>query len=228
MVKTMYLLAGSDQESRADFAERIRQLLLAIVENPQLVALKYTITDIAPPMISVIPFSKSLLASISLYQEEYKLTESLSQASGFRGCYQVDEIFPIAYERDWPDGQATPGVNLVTLFKKRGDIDRNTFIDRWHNGHTPLSLKIHPMWNYSRNVVEKETTDRSSPFDGIVEEHFRTRSDLLNPFRFFGNLIDIVPNMLKVYTDVKGFLDYPSIETYLASEYHLMSPKGKH
>ncbi len=223
----MYLIRGTEVEGRSEFAERIRQLLLTIVENPQLVALKYTITDITPPLISVIPFSKSLLASISVYQGMPQLIEDLTQASGFRGCYEVDEVFPIAYERDWPDGQATPGVDLVTLFKKRGDIDRSTFIDRWHNGHTPLSLKIHPMWNYSRNVVEKEAVDHSEPFDGIVEEHFRTRSDLLNPFRFFGNLIDILPNMWKVYTDVKGFLDYPSIETYLASEYHLLSPNAK-
>jgi hypothetical protein len=71
-------------------------------------------------------------------------------------------------------------------------------------------------------VIEKLTRS-SSGWDGIVEEHFRTKADLLNPFKFFGNPLTIVPNMLEVYRDTRSFLDYGTIETYLATEYHIVS-----
>jgi hypothetical protein len=51
-----------------------------------------------------------------------------------------------------------------------------------------------------------------------VEEQMRTREELLNPFRFFGNAFIIVPRMMMVYLDTKSFLDYRNIETYLAEE----------
>jgi len=56
-----------------------------------------------------------------------------------------------------------------------------------------------------------------------VEEQTRTRSELLNPFKFFGNALEITGNMISVYNDTKSFLDYKRIETYLAMEYHIVS-----
>ena len=46
----------------------------------------------------------------------------------------------------------------------------------------------------------------------------RTDADLLNPFRFFGNPLVIIPRMIAVYRDTKSFLDYRGIETYFARE----------
>jgi hypothetical protein len=97
------------------------------------------------------------------------------------------------------------------------------FIHRWHNGHTPLSLKIHPLWNYNRNVVLEKLTNDSKEWDGIVEEHFKIKSDLLNPLKFFGNPIIMVYNMLRVYFDTKSFLDYKTIEPYFATEIWIKS-----
>jgi hypothetical protein len=135
----------------------------------------------------------------------------------------VEEALPVAYEKTWPDGEVTPGVCLLTLFRKKKSIDHGTFIDRWHNSHTPLSLKLHPLWNYSRNVVRTAVKSDSQYWDGIVEEQVRTRADLLNPFRFFGNPLMIIPNMIRVYVDTKSFLDYATIEPYLVMEYHISS-----
>ena len=47
----------------------------------------------------------------------------------------------------------------------------------------------------------------------------KTRSELLNPFKFFGNPLVIIPRMIYVYTDTKLFLDYGTIEPYLVAEY---------
>ena len=69
--------------------------------------------------------------------------------------------------------------------------------------------------------MEEKLSNDSAQWDGIVEEHMRTRSELLNPFKFFGNPIVVIPRMIQVYTDTKSFLDYKSIEPYLVTEYHV-------
>ena len=65
--------------------------------------------------------------------------------------------------------------------------------------------------------------DQSVWYDGVVEEQTQSKSDLLNPFVFFGNPLEIIGNMIAVYKDVRSFLDYGRIETYLTMEYHLKS-----
>ena len=66
-------------------------------------------------------------------------------------------------------------------------------------------------------------TEGAEPSDGIVLEACRTRNDLLNPTRFFGGALKMVPNMVRVANDIKGFLDMKKTETFYATEYHLRS-----
>jgi hypothetical protein len=79
------------------------------------------------------------------------------------------------------------------------------------------------LWNYNRNVVDQKASWNKESWDGIVEEHFRTNSDLLNPIKFFGKPYRIIQNMVKVYSDTKSFIDYKTIEPYLAMEYYVKS-----
>jgi len=67
--------------------------------------------------------------------------------------------------------------------------------------------------------VDGRITPQSALFDGIVEEQVRKTSDLLNPFKFFGHPLVIVPRMINVYRDTKSFIDYPTMETFLTEEY---------
>jgi len=223
MEKHMLLLRGLEGEPRSDFAQRILELARELAAHPEINAAKVVLTEPEIPRFSVIPFQKKQVAALSLYGEEMDGLNSWASAEGYSGHYRVKEAFPVAYQKNWPDGQVTPGICLLTLFRKKPDIDRATFLDRWHNGHTPLSLRLHPLWHYSRNVVEEKRNPESEPWDGIVDEHFRDRRALLNVYRFFGNSPLFPWHMWEVYKDVKGFLDYPSTETYLAQEYVLKS-----
>jgi hypothetical protein len=227
MEKIIYLIKGLSTESHSQFKNRIFTKVNELILDECPVSVKIVITETLPPKLSIIPFKKKKVASVSVYRETNKLSETLSGMEGFSGAYRVTEALPVAYNKYWEDGEATPGVCLLTLFKQKKGITYEKFIDRWHNSHTPLSLRLHPLWNYSRNVVDEKLTKDSSIWDGIVEEHFRHRSDLLNPFKFFGNLFTIIPNMLKVYTDTNSFLEYKTIETYLAMEYHLITKPNK-
>ena len=223
MHKEIYLIKGLPGEDYVAFNARIAGLVEFVTETIQPKGISYTITEKAPPSVSIIPFSRSKLASISIHQENTLPVNSFIDADGFYGGYRVTEALPVAYRKDWSDGDPTPGACLLTLFSKKKNIDHPTFIDRWHNSHTPLSLRYHPLWNYNRNVVNKNLTTNDAPFDGIVEEQVRETRDLLNPFRFFGNPLVIIPRMIHVYLDTKSFIDYPTMETFLAKAYVVKS-----
>ncbi len=222
MKKEIYLIRGSNDESYEKFSQRMLDLGKNAVANPKTSQVKVTHTLEKPPGLSIIPFSKKKIAAISItYQSD---VDNLNlKTNDTMGVYDVDEAIPIGYEKTWDDGSQTPGICLLTIFKQRKDIPYEKFLDRWHNSHTPLSLKIHPLWNYNRNVARaKENTD-SEDWDGIVEEQFRTKSELLNPIKFFGNPLIMPYRMWQVYSDTKSFLDYGTIETYFTSEYILKS-----
>ncbi len=219
-MKAILIAEGKKEDSYQEFKKRILSEAGNLTEICDQV--KVVITDQPPPRFSIIPFRKSKIASISIYSTE-KIPIEVLELSHLIGGYKVEEALPVAYQKSWQDGEPTPGKNLLTLFRKKDGLDYDDFIHRWHNGHTPLSLKIHPLWNYNRNVVRSSLLDVSKWYDGIVEEQVKEDSELFNPFRFFGSPTVIIQNMLKVYFDVKGFIAYDSIETYLANEYWIKS-----
>jgi hypothetical protein len=221
ITKQIYLVRGTEDESYKAFTERVHWEADVLDKDKNISHLSYTLTEEAPPLVSIIPFKKKKIASITVKKTDEKPVESLLNMIGFEGAYAVTEALPVAYEKTWADGEKTPGACLLTLFKQKKNIDYKTFLHRWHNSHTPLSLKYHPLWHYNRNVVEEKLSDNSTAWDGIVEEHMRTRSELMNPFKFFGNPLVIIPRMINVYTDTKSFLDYGTIEPYLVAEYRV-------
>ncbi|MBW2191509.1 MAG: hypothetical protein JRG93_18370, partial [Deltaproteobacteria bacterium] len=150
-------------------------------------------------------------------------SEALQNAASSVSGYEVEEAYPVPYDKAWSDGEPTPSPILLTMLRKKTGISDGEFIERWHNGHTPLSLVVHPLWYYQRNVIREPVTEGAEPSDGIVLEACRTRNDLLNPTRFFGGALKMVPNMVRVANDIKGFLDMKKTETFYATEYHLRS-----
>lgn len=221
--KQIYLIRGSEDESYKAFKDRIHWEADLLTNKKNVANVSYTLTEQEPPSLSIIPFKKKKIAAISVWKNDTALITSIQKLNCFEGAYQVTEVLPVEYEKNWEDGDKTPGVCLLTLFKKKKKIDYTTFIDRWHNSHTPLSLKYHPLWHYNRNVVNDKLMESSNNWDGIVEEHMKTRKELMNPFKFFGPLHLILQRMIHVYTDTNSFLDYGSIEPYFVSEYWLKS-----
>jgi hypothetical protein len=193
-------------------------------------ALKLTFTAALPPRLAVIPFRRGALALISAVprpddDDPEEWARSIGELLGPARVdgYRVVESTPRAYARGWPDGTRTPGAGLLTLFNRRRGQPDAQFFRAWHGVHTPLSLRLHPLWNYVRNVVAEPATAGTPRLDAIVEEHFRTREDLLNPVRFFGGPLAMVPNMARVALDIRNFIDLPSMETWLVDELHVRS-----
>ncbi|MFO8130125.1 MAG: hypothetical protein R6T99_09530 [Bacteroidales bacterium] len=221
MYKQMYLFRGAPSMSRSSFKEQIWEITEKAACDASPCALSFTVTETNPPGISVIPFGKQNMACVSVYRKTNTPLDPLIHSLECTEAFAVKEARPVDHQRKWNSGEATPGSCLLTLFRKKRSIDYPVFIKRWHEGHTPLTLRVHPIWHYSRNVVTKKLKSGTKWYDGIVEEHTRKPSDLLNPARFFGNPLTMLYHMLEVFVDVKSFIDYGSIETYLTKEYHI-------
>jgi len=222
--KWMYVLRA-EGETHAEWSERMKGLGREALElGPS--KLQLTVTEALPPKLNLFPFKSEPIAIFNVYAEgddPSRFTELLQGAAESVSGYAVEEAYPVAYHKAWRDGEPTPSPILLTMLRKKASVTTDEFIDRWHNGHTPLSLEIHPLWYYQRNVIIEPITEGADPSDGIVLEACRTRSELLNPTRFFGGPLKMVPNMLRVAMDINGFLDMKKTETFYATEYHLRS-----
>jgi hypothetical protein len=222
MVKLQYLLRAPAAEPVAAFRSQ------ALAVGARLLAsgparLKLTFTAEEPPRVSVMPFRRDRVALVSLWDEAMPDAAAASwnallQAEGAAAGYRVEESVPRAYRRDWPEGHDTPGGSMLTLLHRRPGLTDAEFLRRWHDGHSPLALEVHPLWNYVRNVVAAPVLPGSPTLCGIVEEQFRTRSELLDPVKFFGGWLRMFPGMLRVFADVRGFLDLAALENYLVTE----------
>jgi hypothetical protein len=221
----MYVLRGTG-ESHDTWARRMRDEVGRELLGLGPSKLQLTVTDAPPPKLSLFPFKNQQIAIFNIYDEAAdpsRFTRALENAASMVSGYAVDEAYPVAYERDWADGEPTPSPILLTMLHKKSGVSRDDYIRRWHEGHTPLSLQIHPLWYYQRNVVREPVTQGAEDSDGIVLEACRGRRDLLNPARFFGGAVQMLPNMLRVAKDISGFLDMKKTETFYATEYHLRS-----
>ena len=223
--KWMYVLRGNGESHQA-WGDRMRNEVSRQLLDLGPSKLQLTVTEAPPPKLTLFPFKPQPIAIFNVYDEAEdpsRFSEVLQNAASSVSGYEVEESYPVAYDKAWSDGEPTPSPILLTMLRKKAGISRDEFIRRWCDGHTPLSLEIHPLWYYQRNVIREPVTTGADPSDGIVLEACRTRSDFLNPARFFGGPLKMLPNMLRVAKDVGGFLDMKKTETFYATEYHLRS-----
>ena len=223
MLKTIYIVKELPDEDYKQFEKRMFTLAGRITSLLKPDTLKLNLTLEPPPVLSVIPFSRHKVAAFSVTGINSEQYNSIADTGGYTGTYRVEEAVPVSYVKEWADGTPTPGVCMLTLFRRKPGLDDESFLRRWHDGHTPISLRLHPLWNYNRNVVTGIPDEGSIPYEGIVEEQFRLKAELLNPFRFFGPPLKTPLHMFQVLKDSRSFIDMRSIEIYLTTEFHLKS-----
>ena len=201
-----------------------RSTITPTLQTLQPAGLKFSLST-GRPRWSYLPLQRQSLLMISLWLDgegqESTIRACLPDRPGPAMIHAVQESVPVAYTRTWPDGEASPGITLLTIMRRNPSLNPAQFLEEWHGHHTPMAMAIHPLWNYIRNVPDG--TGGDGP-DGIVEEHFRQRADPLNPARMFGGLLAMLPNMLRVGRHVSHFLDLRRCENYLLREYWIQSP----
>ncbi|MFO0685812.1 MAG: EthD domain-containing protein [Sandaracinus sp.] len=175
-------------------------------------------THVPPPALSLVPFRRSPMALVSMRGDETALAEAgrrLGTLPGRVEGYAVEESVPIACARP-------PRATLVTLFRRAPRVSTELFLRRWHGEHTPMTLEIHPVVGYVRNVVRAPLAPDAPPWDGIVTEDFAELADLTT-LRLFGRGPRALVNVLRIARHVPTFLDLSTIETYL-TEAHAPPP----
>jgi hypothetical protein len=226
-MKRIYLIWSPEKLDRAAFNSAVLGELA-----PRLLSLdptkpKISLTEPKPPRLTVLPLKRTGLALLSVWDELERPAEQwrdeIASLGGDVAGYRVSESVPVAYQRNWADGQPSPGAVLLTLMKKNAKLSYEQFMAEWFGKHTPMAVEIHPLWNYIRNVVDSVEIEGSPPFDGIVEEHFRTLSDITRPWRMFGGKLKMVRNMVRVGRHANKFLSLSETENYILTEYHLRS-----
>jgi hypothetical protein len=187
--------------------------------------LKIGLTDAANPRLTILPLRRDNLLMVSTWGsiDAGAVRESLRGLGAPCFAYRVQESYPVRYERTWAEGERSPGSVLLTLLAKNEKLTYDAFMHEWHGRHTPKALRIHPMWSYARNVVTAAATENAPAFEGVVEEHYRTLADIVNPVRMFGGPLRFLPHMIEVGRHANHFLDLRRTENYLLGEWHLAS-----
>lgn len=235
MQKLQFVIRGAEGASAESFKRRVVESLVPRLLEREPAGLTVTFTAVDAPRASVVPFQRRRLAVVSIKEPEESVGEtrwaSLLAGPGEElvAGYRVEETVPMAVPRDWPDGHPSPGVVLLTLFRRKPGLSDDELRGRWFDEHGPMTLRNQPNWGYTRNWVKEPLVAGSPPFDGIVEEHFREPADLLDPIWFFGGawapyrsrarcLLRVPGHMIAMLRSVSRFLDLRTLESYLAEE----------
>jgi hypothetical protein len=155
------------------------------------------------------------VASSSLATQQ--LAPVIDAASGWR----VEEHVAWDYERDWPDGQTTPGVKLLSLVVRRPDQPLDEFKERYRN-HVEVAREHHGgCWKYVQNVmIGPVTLPPGRIIDAVSELWFRSLDDFLE--RFYTNRPESVD---AVAADTKGFIDFRRTSSMLVQE-TMLAPRA--
>ena len=117
--------------------------------------------------------------------------------------WTVSEHHPKRYDRDWVDGELSPGVKMLTLMRPAPGRTHEQCARHWREVHTPLALSIHVgMQNYVQNVVRAPLESAAGDPDvfGIVELHFSSRE------AFREERYDSEEGRQAIYEDIPKFM----------------------
>ena len=226
MPKLIYLLrrpaSVSERELVAGVLDELAPRLLS--RDPD--GLKVSVSEPGGPRPWHLPVKHGGLALVAIWSQRdaAEWTAEVARLGWPLDGYRVSESAPRVHERAWPDGERTPGHCMLTLFRKRRALSQAEFVRRWHEGHSPMALRTHPLVGYVRNVVEEPLTSGAAPWGGIVEEQLASARDLIDPRRFYGGALLALPRLLHVVQQTSTFLHLPSLENHILGERWLRAP----
>ncbi len=146
--------------------------------------------------------------SVGVRNDAYLVTESTwSEFGQRRGA-----------ERDWPDGERSPGLVTVALVHRNPRLDPRTFRELWYLHQSPMSERVQPRLRYVRNSVVHAVTPGAEPVDGIVVESWPSE-DVVSDIEAF-HLGDL-GNLTVMLDSVATAFDMERLRSIAMSEYLL-------
>jgi hypothetical protein len=188
-------------------------------------ALTIQVADLDLPPQAFLGQGATIAAAVSLWLDSLDargpVEAALADAGGRVDGYLVTESIPQACaDRDWPDGERSPGVTQFVAFPKPDRLSDEAFFRGWHEEHTPFSFELHPTrWSYTRNAVARVLTPGAPAFRAIVEERWRSLEEWLDPDQLFGS-----PELLaRAREETVHYVDFEALHQSVMSEYILRS-----
>jgi hypothetical protein len=191
-------------------------------------------SDVAPPIpwpADETPLAAEVSLWLDCYDRRGPFEEIISELGDRRAGYLVTESLYTEYggngwskPRDWPDGQRSPGVVMVTLLEQPERMAYAPWIAHWHGVQSPVSEVMQPRMRYVRNAVVWPVTDGAPPYKGIVEEAWPSAEHVRDPMLFYsaeGSQETLRRNMERMLESVTGFLELERIRSATMSEYLL-------
>lgn len=96
-------------------------------------------------------------------------------------AYHVEPGIQRDYQRDWPDGERSPGVKMVYPVQRAPDITHEQFAKHWVEKHVPIVLRY---MNGISRYVTNNVIRRIGPgpeVDGFVELHYMDPAAMEGP-----------------------------------------------
>lgn len=209
---------------RTDVAERLAALgLPGVAVNVRDAPVRdslMTLTTLDPPVVAV----------VSLWTQQYygeQISAALEILTGVGdtvAAYLVTESVPLPPPAT-AQGERTDGFANVALLRRPADLDRDTWLRRWHLDHTAVAIQTQSTFGYTQNTVVRPLTPGAPAIDAIVEELFplAATSDL---HAFFGAAddADLGDRMNRMVASTSAFGANVDVDTVPTSRYVVRSP----
>jgi len=228
MEKLVYLTFPGEGFEPAAYRERVLGELAPRILAAGARGLNVNLNDLQeeiPKPIIELGIGARLGAAVSLWidslDDRGPIEAALREGGETLEGYLVTESIPQACsDRDWPDGERSPGLTHFTWFEKAKGVSDEAFFHNWFEVHTPFSFDLHPLrWEYVRNAVARPITPDAPPIRAIVAERFREIRDYTDPARLFGS-----PEVLKQSAEEAGdYGDPEAMHSMPLSEYIVRS-----
>ena len=227
MEKIVYLTFPPEGFNGPDYRDQLlarlsRSTIFSNGVSGLTVSVNDLLQDLPRPML-LLGDAEKLGAAVSVWIDSLDNRTPLETELGADGSrvdgYLVTESIPQAcVDRDWPDGERSPGVTHFTWFDKAQGLSDADFFYNWFEVHTPFSFELHPLrWEYVRNAVARPLTRGAPAVRAIVGERFRELRDYTDPERLFGSH----EALAKSAEEAGDFSDPSTLQSLPLSEYIL-------
>ena len=186
MTKLLTLIKRPEGVERPDFCREFLAHARARANQPGLSRLIVNVVDVPAEEAGLRPGGEP---SYDVVTEEWFDGEPAGRAllqdgpAATTDAYEVTEVTKKEYDRDWPDGERSPGIKSIYIARRHKDMTQEEYARYWSDQHGPLALRIHiGMWRYTQNVVVSAKSAGAPHFDGFALLHFRTGEDLRERF----------------------------------------------
>ncbi len=228
MEKLVYLSWAQEGVSRSDQRGELLGPVAEEILAAGALALNVSLADtkdVIPKPTLLMGEGASLSAAVALWlpsvDQRGAVETALGRSSRRLDGYLVTESVPQpCLDRNWKDGEPSPGVTHFTWFPKPDRLSDEAFYRGWQEIHTPASFDLHPLrWEYVRNAVARVLTPGSPPIRAIVAERFRSIADYTDPERLYGSKEALVRTMeeLPLYGDLESMHSTPLSEVIVKS-----------